>query len=66
MNVANDGENNICHLKHNMKMTLIKGKSSETNLYEVSRVTVLTFRPKNQTQEITICPLSVSSYDISI
>ena len=37
---------------------------SRANLYEVPRVTITTFGPKNATQQTTICPLSMTIYEI--
>ena len=43
---------------------LIIARFSRENLYEVPRVTIVTFGPKNATQQTTVRPLSVTIDEI--
>jgi hypothetical protein len=51
----------LCPISHD---DLIIDWFSRANLYEVPRVTVSTFGPENDTQKTTVCPLSVTFYEI--
>lgn len=53
----------LCPISHN---DLIIDYFNRENLYKVSRVTILTFGPENDTQLTKIHPLSITIYEILI